>query len=34
VMHIRVTTIVLDEKGAWDDVTSALLLPSAPKPRR
>ena len=36
VMHIRVTTIVLDEKGAWDDVTSALLLPNAPapKPRR
>lgn len=36
VMHIRVTSIVLDEKGAWDDVTSALLLPQAPapKPRR
>ncbi len=36
VMHIRVTSIVLDEKGAWDDVTSALLMPSvpSPKPRR
>ena len=33
VMHIRVTTIVLDEKGAWDDVTSALLLPQAPSPK-
>lgn len=36
VMHIRVTSIVLDEKGAWDDVTSALLMPPtpAPKPRK
>jgi hypothetical protein len=34
VMHIRVTSIVLDEKGAWDDVTSALLLPSVPAPKR
>jgi len=36
VMHIRVTTIVLDETGAWDDVTSALLMPQppSPKPRR
>jgi len=35
VMHIRVTTIVLDEKGAWDDVTSALLMPPPPaKPKR
>jgi hypothetical protein len=34
VLHIRVTSIVLDEKGAWDDVTSALLMPSVPAPRR
>jgi hypothetical protein len=34
VMHIRVTSIVLDEKGAWDDVTSALLMPNAPAPRK
>lgn len=34
VMHIRVTSIVLDEKGAWDDVTSALLMPSVPAPKR
>jgi hypothetical protein len=33
VMHIRVTSIVLDEQGAWDDVTSALLLPQAPSPK-
>lgn len=33
VLHLRVTSIVLDEKGAWDDVTSALLLPTAPKPK-
>jgi hypothetical protein len=34
VLHIRVTSIVLDEKGAWDDVTSALLLPNAPTPKK
>lgn len=34
VMHIRVTSIVLDEKGAWDDVTSALLMPSVPAPKQ
>ncbi len=34
VMHIRVTSIVLDEKGAWDDVTSALLMPAAPAPKK
>jgi hypothetical protein len=34
VLHIRVTSIVLDEKGAWDDVTSALLMPPTPAPRR
>ncbi len=34
VLHLRVTSIVLDEKGAWDDVTSALLMPTAPAPKR
>lgn len=33
VLHIRVTSIVLEEKGAWDDVTSALLMPQPPTPR-
>lgn len=32
VLHIRVTSIVLDEAGAWDDVTSALLMPHATVP--
>lgn len=34
VMHIRVTSIVLDEQGAWDDVTSALLMQSVPPGRK
>ncbi|MFO0686545.1 MAG: hypothetical protein U0234_31080 [Sandaracinus sp.] len=36
VLHQRVTSIVLDDKNAWDDVTSALLMqtPPTPKPRR
>lgn len=28
VLRIRVTTCVLETEGAWDDVTSALLLPT------
>jgi hypothetical protein len=28
VLHIRVTTIVVQEEGAWDDITSTLLHPS------
>jgi len=27
VLRITVTSFVLDERGAWDDVTSALLIP-------
>lgn len=34
VMHIRVTSIVLEENGAWDDVTSALLMPTLPPPKQ
>lgn len=36
VLHQRVTSIVLDDKNAWDDVTSAFLMqtPPTPKPRR
>lgn len=28
VLHIRVTSVVMEEQGAWDDVTSAFLHPS------
>lgn len=28
VLHIRVTTVVLQRENPWDDVTSALLLPT------
>ena len=34
VLHRRVTTVVLDQKGAFDDVTSALLMPSQPPKAR
>lgn len=30
VLRITVTSFVLDERGAWDDVTSALLMPLPP----
>lgn len=30
VLRITVTTFVIEEEGAWDDVTSALLLPWGP----
>ena len=28
IMRIRVTSVVMEQEGAWDDVTSAFLLPS------
>ncbi|AKF09944.1 hypothetical protein [Sandaracinus amylolyticus] len=28
VLHIRVTSVVMEQQGAWDDVTSAFLHPS------
>jgi hypothetical protein len=34
VLHIRVTTVVLQQEDAWADVTSALLQPSGPPGRR
>lgn len=30
VLRISVTTFVIEQEGAWDDVTSALLLPFGP----
>ena len=32
VLRIRVTSYLLETKGAWDDVTSALLLPAFGRP--
>jgi hypothetical protein len=34
VLHIRVTTVVLQQENAWDDVTSALLSPVGVLPKR
>ena len=34
VLRITVTSFVIDENGAWDDVTSALLLPEHERNRR
>ena len=32
VLRITVTSFVLDERGAWDDVTSAFLMPPGDTP--